>query len=176
MRDTTPRGWNLWEDKESAAKLDRALDLVEKEAQCFIGDQRRTVAIHLTRTRWDEPELELRWAPGTVHRSVVVRLQFPSETRHPGSPVPAHRIYAEYDYKYDWKLKVSGAAWQDADDENSSGKRIRRWASIDVGTYPFEDIQKEKISMRKVLTEAFDKVSALSLSDLSQSEVIPRHS
>ena len=176
MKDTTPRGWSLWEDTGRAAKLNRALDVLETEAQRFIGEQSRNVAISLTRTRWDEPELELRWAPGAIQRSVLVKLQCPSESGKSGNAFPGYEIYAEYDYRYGWKLKVSGSAWQDEDSGESPGKRIRRWASLDIGAYPFEDIHEEKISMRKVLTEAFDKVSALSLSDLSHSEVIPSRS
>lgn len=202
MRDVTPSGWSLWEDEGRASKLNRALDILESEARLFIGEQSRNVAISITRTRWDEPELELRWAPGALHRSVLMTLQFPSETRRLGNPQPfsvspeefrkkyrpltpeeeiklgikkanepAHQISEEYEYN--WKLKVSGAAWQDEDSENSPGKRIRRWVSLDIGTYPFEDIQKEKLGLRKLLTEAYEKVSALSLSDLSKSEVIP---
>ena len=173
MRDAMPRGWDLWEDKERAAKLNRALDVLEGEARHFVGEQSRTVAISLTRTRWDEPELELRWAPGEVHRSVLLTIQPPSENPKSGNPFPAYLITDEFEYKYNWKLKVSGAAWQDEDVEKPPGKRIRRWTSIDIRTFPFDDIQTEKISMRKVLTEAFEKVSALSLSDLSHSEVIP---
>jgi len=176
MQDATPRGWSLWEDQGRSAKLNRALDLLEGEAQRFIREQSRGVAISLTRTRWDEPELELRWAPGAIQRSLLVKLQFPSESGKLGNPFPAHQMYEEYDYKYGWKWKVSGAAWQDEDSEESPGKRIRRWASIDIGSYPLQGVQEEKISMREVLTEAFAKVSALSLSDLSQSEVIPPRS
>ena len=102
-----------------------------------------------------------------------MKLQCPAEAKKVGDRVPAHTVYEEYDYQYEWKLKVSGAAWQDEDSEKSPGKRIRHWASIDVGTYPFQDIQKEKIGLQRVLTEAFAKVSALSFSDLSEQEVIP---
>ena len=173
MKDARPRGWEVWEDEQRARKLNRTLDVLEGEAQRFIGEQSRSVAISLTRTRWDEPELELRWEPGALHRSVLLTIQPPPESAKPSKPFPAHLITDEYEYKYNWKLKVTGTAWQDEDIEKSLGKRIRRWTSIDIGTYPFEDIHREKISMRKVLTEAFEKVSALSLSDLSESEVIP---
>ena len=100
MQDATPKGWSLWEDKGRSAKLNRALDVLEGEAQRFIREQSRSVAISLTRTRWDEPELELRWAPGAIHRSLLVKLQFPSGSGKPGNPFPAHQIYEEYDYEH----------------------------------------------------------------------------
>lgn len=174
MGDAAPTGWKLWEDEQRARKLNRALDVLEGEAQRFVGEQSRTVAISLTRTRWDEPELELRWAPGSVHRSVVVRLQFSFETGRPGNPFPAYQIHEEYDYKYGWKLKVSGTAWQDEDAENQPGKRIRRWTSIDFGTSPFKDIQELKTTMGEMLRKAFKKVSELAPSDLGQIQDIPR--
>ena len=174
--DATPKAWVLWEDKKRASKLNRALDVLEAEAQRFVAEQGRTVAISLTRTRWDEPELELRWAPGAIHRSVLVRLQFPSESGEPGNRFPAHRLYEEYDYKHGWKLKVTGAAWQDEDVGNSPGKRIRRWTSIYLGTHPFKGTQEEeKQDIQAVLVKAFSAVSALSVSDLTQSEVIRAH-
>ena len=163
-------GWDLWEIPEKAKSFNQVLDRLEKEAVAFAERHRyrfprqevaardfpahlvyESEPIHfsLTRSIWDEPDIELRWSTGVMERNIHLVLS--------SSDKPA-------------KLVVAGAAWQD---EDSSTGRIRRWVAETVRTVEIEAIELEKVDLREVLDEAFDKISALTLTQASQITPLP---
>src|SRR6266852_4102727 len=123
--------WEDWEDPRKATLWNALLDIFEKAAG-RLQDARPATPLAVTRTRWDIPEIEIRWESAPEFRNLHVVI-----------------------HGDDWPLSVefSGAVWVDPPGAE------RDWKELNLGEIPLASLEEAELKVYDNLVVAFDQIN-----------------